>query len=229
MTKGDIAAVIAHFVAATRRADRAGFDAVEVHGAHGYLISSFLSPLSNTRTDEYGGSFEGRTRFLLELLTAVRAAWPDKKPLLLRLSCVEWVDGGWSLEDTLRLAELVRVHRLADVLDCSSGGNNAQQKIVAGPGYQLPFARAVRAQCGEEGAMAVQAVGLLSTPEQCEAALRDGDCDLVALARQFLRDPFFARTAAHALGIDVTLPAQYERSREGRTAPGLRTEAKAKL
>jgi len=206
MTKADIAKAVTDFRLAAERAEKCGFDVIEIHGAHGYLISEFLSPTSNHRTDEYGGSFEGRMKFLLEVIAAVRSVWSAEKPLFLRLSCEEWVPGGWSMDDTLRLADVIRTKGV-DVLDCSSGGNNSNQKITVGPGYQLPFARAVRAKY--EGSLLVQGVGMLTTAQQCEEALQNGDVDLVALARAHLRDPFFARNAATALGVEVFKAHQY--------------------
>ena len=203
----DIKQTIAAFVAATHRAVAAGFKVLELHGAHGYLIHEFLSPLSNTRTDEYGGSFENRTRFLLQLITAVRAAWPQEYPLLLRISATDWTVGGWTIQDSERLAPIVQQLGV-DLIDCSSGGN-VLAPIPAGPGYQVPFAAAVR-----NTGMPTGAVGIIVTAQQAEDILTEGQADLIFMARELLRNPYFPLQAAAQLGhTDHPWPVQYERAK----------------
>ncbi len=202
------------FVDATRRAEALGLDAVEVHAAHGYLLHEFLSPLSNRRADRWGGDLEGRMRFPLEVVEAVRAAWPDGKPLFVRVSATDWVEGGWTSEDTVAFARACR-ERGVDVMDCSSGGLSPDQRVVVGPGYQVPFARKVRAEAG----MPTMAVGLVTEPAAAEAVVARGDADLVALARGMLFDPHWAWRAALELGAEgVAAPPQYLR---GSPRPGL--------
>jgi 2,4-dienoyl-CoA reductase-like NADH-dependent reductase (Old Yellow Enzyme family) len=203
-----IAKVRADFVAATRRALTAGFDVVEVHAAHGYLLHEFLSPLSNTRTDAYGGDLAGRMRLVLEVVEDVRAAWPQDRPLLLRISATDWVEGGWTVEDSVALAKEAAA-RGVDLVDCSSGGNSPAQAVTAGPGYQVPFAAQVRQDAG----VATGAVGLLVEPAQAEAVLAEGSADVVLLGRELLRDPHWPLHAAAALGDDVAWPVQYDRAR----------------
>ncbi len=200
--------VVADFVAATRRAERAGFDVVELHGAHGYLLHTFCSPLSNHRTDEYGGDFANRVRLPLRVVEAVRAVWPTDKPLLYRVSASDWVEGGWTSQDTVELSVLLR-ERGVDLVDCSSGGLDPDQQITIGPGYQVPFAAAVRSGAG----IPTGAVGMITSPEQAEAVLADGAADVVLLARELLRDPYWPLHAAAALGADGPWPQQYERAR----------------
>ncbi|MGZ6844792.1 MAG: NADH:flavin oxidoreductase/NADH oxidase, partial [Blastococcus sp.] len=183
-----IAKVVADFAAATRRAADAGFDVVEVHAAHGYLLHEFLSPLSNLRTDGYGGDFAGRTRLLLEVVDAVRALWEG--PLLVRISATDWTEGGWALEDAVRLAPLLAEHGV-DLVDTSSGGLHHAQQIEVGPGYQVPFAEAVRAAGVPTGA-----VGMITEPKQAEEVLALGQADVVLLARELLRDPHWPLRAA---------------------------------
>ena len=203
-----IAKVRADFVAATRRALDAGFDLVEVHAAHGYLLHEFLSPLSNTRTDAYGGDLAGRMRLVLEVVEDVRAAWPEDRPLLLRISATDWVEGGWTAEDSVALAKEAAA-RGVDLVDCSSGGNSPEQSITPGPGYQVPFAAQVRSEAG----VPTGAVGLLTDPHQAEQVLAEGSADVVLLARELLRDPHWPLHAAEALGDDVAWPVQYDRAR----------------
>lgn len=202
-----IAKVRADFVAATRRAVSAGFDVVEVHAAHGYLLHEFLSPLSNTRTDGYGGDRAGRMRLVLEVVEDVRSAWPDDKPLLLRISASDWTEGGWTVEDSVALAKEASA-RGVDLVDCSSGGN-VLAPIPVAPGYQVPFASAVRRDAG----VPTGAVGLLTDPQQAEQVLAEGHADVVLLARELLRDPYWPLHAATALGADVPWPVQYDRAR----------------
>jgi 2,4-dienoyl-CoA reductase-like NADH-dependent reductase (Old Yellow Enzyme family) len=185
----------------------AGFKVLELHGAHGYLIHEFLSPLSNTRTDEYGGSYENRIRFLLQLITAVRAAWPQEYPLLLRISATDWTDGGWTIQDSERLAPIVQQLGV-DLIDCSSGGN-ILAPIPAGPGYQVPFAAAVRNTGVPTGA-----VGIIVTAQQAEDILTEGQADLIFMARELLRNPYFPLQAAAQMGhADHPWPVQYERAK----------------
>ncbi|WP_309570998.1 NADH:flavin oxidoreductase/NADH oxidase [Deinococcus sp.] len=207
MTTEDIAHLTAAFVAATRRSEIAGFDTVEVHAAHGYLLHEFLSPLSNTRTDGYGGSFENRTRLLLEVVRGVRAVWPAHKPLFVRVSATDWADGGWDADQTTQLAGLL-LNEGVDVLDVSSGGLTTAQSITPGPGYQVPFAAQVRAAHPK---LHVMAVGMIDRPEQAEGILQNGDADLVAIARAFLGDPHWTQAAAGALGVPPTVADQYAR------------------
>jgi 2,4-dienoyl-CoA reductase-like NADH-dependent reductase (Old Yellow Enzyme family) len=211
LTAAEIAALVNDFVAAAQRAVEAGFRLIEIHGAHGYLLHSFYSPLSNQRDDDYGGSFDNRVRLLLAVTRAVRAALPDDLPLAVRLSCTDWTEGGWTPEDTVRLARQLKAEG-ADLIDCSSGGNVATARVPVGPGYQTPFARAVR----QEAAIASAAVGLITTPQQAQAIVAAGDADVVLLARESLRNPHWPLHAAQALGQDGALaslvPAQYQRA-----------------
>jgi len=206
--EGGIAAVVGAFAAATRRSLAAGFQVVEIHAAHGYLLHEFLSPLSNRRTDRYGGSFENRTRIVREVVEAVRREWPDRLPLLLRLSCTEWTDGGFDLPQAVELSRIARELGV-DLVDCSSGGNVATARIPAGPGYQVPFAEAVRRDAG----IATAAVGMITSPAQAETIVRTGQADLVLLARELLRDPSFPLRASRELGVDGPWPRQYLRAR----------------
>jgi len=209
MTHEDIAEVVRAFAAATRRALAAGFRVIELHFAHGYLVHEFLSPLSNRREDGYGGPFEQRIRLALEVARTVRAGWPDRLPLLARLSCTDWVDGGWTLEDSVELARRLAAEGV-DLVDCSSGGLVPYARIDAVPGYQVPFARRIRAEAG----IPTAAVGLISSPAQADAVVRDGDADLVMLARAMLRDPLWALHAAAELGQPEArrIPVQYRRA-----------------
>lgn len=205
LDEAGIAKVVDDFAAATRRSAQAGFDVVELHAAHGYLLHEFLSPLSNLRDDGWGGDFAGRTRLLLEVVEAVRAAWEG--PLLVRISATDWTEGGWSLEESVRLAPLL-AERGVDLVDTSSGGLHHTQQIEVGPGYQVPFAAAVRAAGVPTGA-----VGLITEPKQAEEVLALGQADAVLLARELLRDPYWPLRAAAELGDDIAWPPQYERAR----------------
>ncbi|MFY0406561.1 NADH:flavin oxidoreductase/NADH oxidase [Solicola sp. PLA-1-18] len=205
----EIAGVVRAFADSARRADEAGFDVVELHAAHGYLFHQFLSPLSNRRTDAYGGSFENRTRLLLETAEAVRAVWPDHKPLFVRLSATDWRDDGWTVEETARVVKALGEVGV-DLADISSGGAVAEADIVVGPGYQVPFAREVR----ESSGVAVAAVGQITDPQQAEQVLADGSADAVFLGRVALREPAWPQRAAHELGVDrhdAGYPDQYAR------------------
>jgi len=207
LDESGIDAIRAAFVRAAERADRAGIDALELHMAHGYLLHEFLSPLSNHRKDRYGGDREGRMRLPLEIFDAVRAAWPAGKPLGARLSAVDWVDGGITLEDSIELARRL-VARGCDWIDASSGGVSPAQRIPLGPGYQVAFAREIRRATGA----VTMAVGLITDPHQAETVVATGDADMVALARALLWDPRWPWHAAAALGATVPIPAQYWRS-----------------
>lgn len=204
-----LAKVVGEFRAAAARALAAGFDVVEVHAAHGYLLHQFLSPLTNTRDDEYGGDLEGRSRLLREVVTAVREVWPADRPLFVRVSATDWAPGGWDIDET---AELVgRLRELGvDLVDTSSGGNVRTQRIVVGPGYQVPFAARLRADAG----LPSGAVGLITSPEQADHVVRTGQADLVLLGRELLRDPNWPIRAAKALRADTAglIPDQYLRA-----------------
>ncbi|KAF2074013.1 hypothetical protein CYY_004690 [Polysphondylium violaceum] len=204
MSIDDIQETIEAFKATTLRAMEAGFDAIEIHGAHGYLISSFLSPTSNKRTDRYGGSFEGRAQFLVDIVRAVRSVLPSSVPLFVRLSCEEWVKDGIHIEDTVRLAKILETMDV-DLLDCSSGGNSSNQKIAGGPLYQVPFAERIKSSTR----FLTGAVGLINKPNEAEKILREDKCDLVFLARGLLRDPFWAIHAAYELEVEVDNCLQY--------------------
>jgi 2,4-dienoyl-CoA reductase-like NADH-dependent reductase (Old Yellow Enzyme family) len=208
MTPSDLQAAVHQFADAARRSLAAGFQAVEVHMAHGYLLHSFLSPLSNTRTDSYGGSFENRARLPLQVAEAVREAWPARWPVLVRLSATDWVEGGWDLPSSVELARQMK-DRGVDLIDCSSGGLVADATIPAGPGFQTPFAAAIRTQAR----IPTAAVGLITEPAQAEHILRTEQADAVVLARQFLREPYWPLRAARELGVDLEWPVQYQRAR----------------
>ncbi len=201
LTPAEIRAVTASFVAATQRAVDAGFRVVELHFAHGYLGHSFLSPLMNHRTDEYGGPFEHRARFLLETVRAVRPALPEELPLLVRLSCTDWAEGGWTLDDSVALARLLRAEGV-DLIDCSSGGATRAATIPVGPGYQVALAERIR----REAEIATGAVGLITEPAQAEAILTEGRADLVLLGRQLLREPHWPHRAWTELSADSPPP-----------------------
>ena len=198
LTTAEVEALPQAFADAARRADEAGFEVVEIHAAHGYLLHQFVSPLSNQRTDQYGGSFDGRTRLVVEVVDAVRSVWPDDKPLFVRFSATDWADGGWDVEQTARLAAVLRGHGV-DLVDVSSGGLVAHQQIDVRPGYQVPFAHEVRQVAG----VPVVAVGLITEPEQAEEVLSEGSADAVMLARAAIREPAWPLRAAHELGVDA--------------------------
>ena len=203
----EIRGILDAFRDAAIRAHNAGFDMIELHGAHGYLIHEFLSPLTNTRTDRYGGSFENRIRFSLEVVDAVRDVWPERSPLWLRISATDWVEGGWDVDQAVELAKRVR-ERGIDLIDCSSGGLAMNQKIAIGPGYQVPFAERIK----REAAIPTGAVGLITTAKQADDIIRNGQADCVIMAREFLRDPYFPLHAAQELGVKLSWPAQYLRA-----------------
>ena len=208
LTQEGINSITAAFRVAAKRALQAGFKVLEIHGAHGYLINEFLSPLSNHRTDNYGGPFENRIRFLMETVAAVRSEWPDELPLFLRISATDWAEGGWTIEDSKQLALIVK-NAGVDLIDCSSGAVVSYAKIPAKPGYQVPFAEAVRTT-----GILTGAVGIITTPEQAETILQNGQADLIFMAREMLRDPYFPLRAARELCYDEMLwPLQYERAK----------------
>lgn len=206
MSREEILDVVSAFREAASRALTAGFQVCEIHAAHGYLLHQFLSPLANTRTDEYGGSFENRVRLTLDVSAAVRATWPAEWPVFVRISATDWAAGGWDVDDSVRLATLLRELGI-DVIDCSSGGLTPAQKIAVVPGYQVPFARRVK----HAAHIATAAVGLITDPAQAEQIVREEDADLVLLAREMLRNPHWPLLAAHALNVRAPWPPQYER------------------
>ncbi|HLY20481.1 MAG TPA: NADH:flavin oxidoreductase/NADH oxidase [Bryobacteraceae bacterium] len=207
LNKSEIAAIVEAFANATRRAAAAGFQVVEIHGAHGYLIGEFLSPLSNHRTDEYGGAFDGRIRFAMEVAAAVRQAWPAALPLFMRISATDWVDDGWQVDDSVELAR--RLQPLGvDLIDCSSAGAVPYAKVQIGPAYQTPFAERVRREAG----ILTGAVGMITDPHQADGIIRQGRADLVLLAREFLRNPYWPLHAARELGAPADIPKQYQRA-----------------
>lgn len=207
LDEAGIAAVVDAFRAAASRALAAGFSVVELHAAHGYLLHEFLSPLVNRRDDRYGGSFENRIRLLLEVTRAVRAVWPERLPLFVRLSVTDWVDGGWDLEQSVELARRLRPLGV-DLIDCSSGGVVPEARIPAGPGYQVPFAAEIRRAAG----VLTGAVGFITSPAQADQIVRTNQADCVLLAREMLRDAYWPLHAARALGRDTPWPAQYLRA-----------------
>jgi len=209
----ELPAIAAAFADAARRARAAGFDVVEIHAAHGYLVHEFLSPLSNTRTDEYGGSFDNRIRLCLDVVDAVRRVWPERLPVLVRISATDWTPGGWDVEQSVELARRLR-DRGVDLIDCSSGGNIASARVPAGPGYQAAFAERIRREAG----VAAGAVGMITSPAQADHIVRSGQADCVLLARELLRDPYWPLRAARELGYDTPWPPQYVRA----AAPGTR-------
>jgi 2,4-dienoyl-CoA reductase-like NADH-dependent reductase (Old Yellow Enzyme family) len=208
MTLADIAAVPAAFVAATKRALEAGFRVIELHAAHGYLFSEFLSPLSNVRTDAYGGTLENRSRLLSETVVAVRAAMPTGMPLFVRISASDWAAGGFSIDDSVQLARALGPLGV-DLIDASSGGVVAHQQIDVRPNYQVPFAERIKA----EASIATGAVGLITEPKQADAIIVAGQADIVLLAREMLRDPYWPLHAARALGVEIPWPVQYQRAK----------------
>lgn len=203
----EIRSIVDAFRDAAIRAHNAGFDMIELHGAHGYLIHEFLSPLTNKRTDRYGGSFENRIRFCLEVVDAVREVWPERLPVWLRVSVTDWVEGGWDVDEAVELAKRVQ-QRGVDLIDCSSGGLAMNQKITIGPGYQVPFAERIK----RDAAMPTGAVGLITTAQQADDIIRNGQADCVIMARELLRDPYFPLHAAQELGVNMSWPAQYLRA-----------------
>lgn len=208
LDKGGIDKVIDDFVSAAKRALECGFKVIEIHAAHGYLLHQFYSPLSNHRTDEYGGSFDNRIRLTMEVSKAIRAVWPEELPLFIRVSATDWTEGGWTSEDTVELAKRLKPIGV-DLMDCSSGANVPNASIPAKPGYQVGFAEAVRKNAG----LLSGAVGLITDPKQAEQVLQDGQADMIFLAREFLRNPNFPLWAAHELDEEIDWPVQYLRAK----------------
>jgi 2,4-dienoyl-CoA reductase-like NADH-dependent reductase (Old Yellow Enzyme family) len=200
--------VVTAFKNAAARALAAGMEMIEIHAAHGYLLHQFLSPLSNQRTDDYGGSFENRTRLVREVLTAVRTVWPERLPISVRLSATDWTEGGWTPDETVALSRILREEG-ADIIDVSTGGNVAVAKIPIGAGYQVAFAERVR----REGGIHSGAVGLITSPQQADTIVRTGQADVVFMARELLRDPHWPLRAARELRHDIAWPPQYERAK----------------
>lgn len=207
LSKAEIAQVQDAFRLAARRALAAGFQWLEIHGAHGYLIHSFCSPISNRRSDEYGGSFDNRIRFALETARAVRLEWPERLPLTMRLSCTDWIEGGWTVEESVELARRLKEEGV-DLIDCSSGGTSLHANVPAGAGYQVPLAEAVRSGAG----IPTAAVGLITTPAHADEIIRNSRADLVLLGRESLRDPYWPLHAAQALKQPAPVPSQYLRA-----------------
>jgi len=207
LDKAGIEKIKADFKAAADRSIKAGFKVIELHGAHGYLIHEFLSPISNKRTDEYGGSFENRIRLLLEIIESVQEVWPKENPLFVRISASDWTEGGWTSDDSVELAKVLLTKGI-DLVDCSSGGNVATAKIPLGPGYQVQFAEAVR-----KTGILTGAVGLITEALQADSIIQTGHADMVFFARELLRDPYFPLRAAHELNQEVKWPVQYERAK----------------
>ncbi len=208
LSTSEIGDIIGQFAASARMARQAGFKIVEIHGAHGYLAHSFLSPVSNQRNDSYGGELSGRARFLMETVEAIRGEWPADLPLWVRLSCSDWVPGGLTIEDTVAVARKLATTGQVDLIDCSSGGVSHEQKIPLHPGYQVPFADAIRNQAG----IATGAVGMITEPTHAAEILANGRADVVVLARAMLADPAWPIRAAKALGVKPELPPQYLRA-----------------
>ncbi len=206
--------IVAAFAEAACRASEAGFQVVEIHAAHGYLIHEFLSPLSNQRTDSYGGSFENRTRILREIVSAVRGSWPEHAPVFVRISATDWVEGGWDIDQSVELARQLKPMGI-DLIDCSSGGNVAEAKIPIGPGYQTTFAEQIR----RESKILTGTVGMITSPVQAEHVIGTGQADAVIIAREFLRDPYWPLRAARELRQAITWPVQYLRAAPEGTKP----------
>ena len=209
LTEVEVEEMTARFVEAARRSLQAGFEVLEIHMAHGYLFHQFLSPLTNHREDRYGGALENRLRFSLETAKEVRNVWPESLPLFIRISCTDWVENGWDLFQSIELCRGFKDVGV-DLIDCSSGGLVPDAKIPAGPGYQVPFAAAIRQQAG----ITTGAVGLITEPAQAEQIVSTAQADAVLLAREFLRDPYWPLHAARALGIDLPWPKPYERAKK---------------
>jgi 2,4-dienoyl-CoA reductase-like NADH-dependent reductase (Old Yellow Enzyme family) len=208
MTKQQIQQVVSDFRSAAIRAGKAGFKVIEIHAAHGYLLNEFMCLSSNHRDDEYGGSFENRIHIVLEVIDAIREVWSKELPLFIRISCIEWIEAGWTIEDSIRFLEAIK-DKDVDLVDCSSGGNSHAQKIPGAPLYQVPFAEAIKRQTGIKTA----ALGLITTAQQAEGILEAQQADLIVLARQLLRDPYFPLHAAKELGADIRWPDQYLRAK----------------
>ena len=208
LTTEGIQKVIDDFKAAAQRSLSAGFKLIEIHAAHGYLAHEFLSPLTNHRTDEYGGSFENRSRLLLQIIAAVQTVWPQDLPLFVRISATDWVPGGWNENEAIKLVAVLK-EKGVDLIDCSSGGLVSSQKIPVGPGYQVPFADMIKKETG----ILTGAVGMITSAEQAEEILTKEQADLIIMARELLRDPYFPLHAAKQLGVDIDWPVQYLRAK----------------
>jgi 2,4-dienoyl-CoA reductase-like NADH-dependent reductase (Old Yellow Enzyme family) len=208
LEEAGIDGIVDAFEAGARRALAAGFRVIEIHAAHGYLLHEFLSPLSNQRTDPYGGSLENRMRFVLRVAERLRGILPEEMPLFVRISATDWADGGWDVESSIELARRLKGLGV-DLIDVSSGGTLPRVSVPVGPGYQVPFARRIRHEAG----IPTGAVGLITEPKQAEEILRSGDADLIFLARALLREPYWAQKAQRELGEEALLPVQYERAR----------------
>ena len=207
LDKTGIENIISRFRSAAVRALKAGYKVIEIHCAHGYLLQEFLSPLSNNREDDYGGSFENRTRLLFQVVDALKSVWPTENPLFVRISSTEWTEGGWSLEESVKLGSLLK-QKDVDLIDCSSGGNIYNAKIPLGPGYQVPFAEAVR-----KSGISTGAVGMITSASQAEKILQEEKADIILLGRELLRNPYFPLQAAKELGEEINWPVQYQRSK----------------
>ena len=208
LSQAQIQLIVSAFTDAARRAQAAGARIIELHSAHGYLLHSFLSPLSNQRTDQYGGTFENRIRIVCETVAAIRKVWPEQLPLFIRISATDWVEGGWTVQDSVALVRRLKPLGV-DLVDCSSGGNIAGAKIPIGPGYQVAFAEQIRRECN----IPTGAVGMITEPAQADKIIRSGQADVIFLARQFLRDPYWPLIAAHELDHEIQWPLQYERAK----------------
>jgi 2,4-dienoyl-CoA reductase-like NADH-dependent reductase (Old Yellow Enzyme family) len=207
MSLVDIQKAIINFKDAAKRSVDAGYGVIELHFAHGYLVHQFLSPISNKRTDEYGGSFENRSRLAMEIVREVRNVLPDDFPLFVRISCTDWVEGGWGIDDSVKLAKMFKDEGV-DLIDCSSGGNIAKAKIPIAPGYQIPFSEKIKKETG----ILTGGVGLITEPKQADEIIRTGEADLVLLAREILRNPYWPINAARELGVKIEIPNQHKRA-----------------
>ncbi len=208
LTKAAIKKIVDDFSSSAARAFKSGYKVLEIHAAHGYLLHQFLSPLSNKREDEYGGTFENRTRLLMEIVNAIQKVWPGGLPLFVRISATDWADGGWNIEQSVHLSRLLKTMGI-DLIDCSSGGLVPYAKFTLSPGYQVPFAERIKRESG----IMTGAVGLITTPQQAEEILGKNQADMVLLAREFLRDPYFPLHAANIIGEDIKWPSQYARAK----------------
>jgi len=209
LEKNGIDKVIDDFTKAAGRALKTGYKVIEIHAAHGYLLHEFLSPLSNHRTDEYGGSFENRIRLTVQVTEAVRKVWPQELPLFVRISATDWADGGWDIDESVKLASVLK-DKGVDLIDCSTGGLVSHQKISLGPGYQVPFAERIKKETG----ILTGSVGLITEAKQAEQILSDKKADIILIARQSLRDPYFPLHAAKELGAEIQWPSQYLRAKQ---------------